>query len=920
MSDLAKYSVTGLDGVPRIDPVFTVPPIEPTITNRTTFTRNAGPDIARERAGIPQAYDTVISDKTKINANPLIKPEDNLLNSYASYTYNIGLHMLSLNTYNRLIGANALNTSEAFNYVPENVLVISGGRLGFTNQISDIETGTLVSNPQRHPFWQENFFFEELKFRTVISPTQMSRGTNVIEGQMQIIEPNGFTFINRLIQTVLNVNPNTNYMFNPYMIQIDFFGMHANTEGSTATEKNPVRLDPLKKLFPICMTSIKTKVTNKGTVYTIDFVPYSHRAFNRINNVSPANFNIPASTVEEFFNNNQTDSNASAINSSRQRELTLKRLKQERTDLGQLNFGFTAETQSRLDSQIEEYEKYVRNGVNVNGFCAAFNQFHKELIKDKQTDLPDEIEIRFHESIGKAKLIKDASVTQAAADQFLQAKNILLAQGGQGNQTINFNGAFITVPAGTIIDKLIEFVVRNSDYFLDQIKIENSDRTVPLQWYKIVPRVELVGYSQFRKTFATRTVYYVFPYTIYAASHPYVSNGLPDAQVKKYDYIFTGKNTEIIDLSIDFNMLYNLSLPVNRQQENVAHGLGAEQIDNVEELNPYTTVKTKTYIPDQTQLYPIHLHSGQTRYQGTSGGLNTLNKQELAASVLHSINLDSRGDMINVKLRILGDPDFIKQDDVFYNSFFFQKKDIRINGNGGSLWMDNANLTIQLNINSPVDYDDTFGLAIPNRDPYGGIFTYNAFSGIYKIITIENSFSRGKFEQVLDIVRAPIQNVSQLRNSDTAAQANRDQLEKALSLAKNVNTNRPSRLLNIPIRSTAGALNRTASLLYGQQVAVNQAATAVASLNNIVGGLQNLAIIPSILTQVAVSTLTRTLSGVIGKGLDTAAKSIIDAFTVTDVIDFEGAAGVADLANLTSFVDFEGAAGFADLGSFGGLL
>lgn len=886
MSDLAKFSVTGLDGVPRIDPIFTVPPLveEPRITNRILFDRSAPPDATKERAGKPQPYDSIIADKTKRNANPLIKPEDNLLNSYASYTYNISLHMLSLQTYNRIMGANAINTNEAFNYTPENVLVVSGGRLGLNTKISDIETGTILNTPQRHPFWQENFFFEDLKLRTVISPTQMSRGTNVIEGQMQILEPNGFTFINRLIQTVLNVNPNTNYMFNPYMIQIDFFGMHANTEGSTASEKNPVRLDALKKLFPICMTSIKTKVTNKGTMYTIDFVPYAHKAFNRTNNVSPANFNIPASTVEEFFNNNQTDSIASSISSTRQRELTLKKLKNDRAELGQLNFGLTAESLARLDSQIEEYEKLVRNGINATGFCAAFNLFQKELLKDKQNDLADEIEIRFHETIGKSKLVKDASVTQAAADQFLQAKNIILAQGGKGNQTINFNGIFITVPAGTIIDKLIEFIVRNSEYFLNQIKIENDDRKIPLQWYKIVPRVEIVGYSNFRKTFATRTVYWVFPYTIYGASHPYVSNGIPDAQVKKYDYIFTGKNTEVLELSIDFNLLYNLSIPVNRQQENVAHGLSDQNIELAEELAT-PQVKTKNYIEDPTQPYPIYLHSGQTRYQGTSGGFDTLNKQELAASVLHSINLDSRGDMINVKLKILGDPDFIKQDDIFYNSFFFQKKDIRINGNGGSLWMDTGNLTIQLNINSPVDYDDTFGLAVPNRDPYGGIFTYNAFSGIYKIITIENHFYKGKFEQTLDIVRSPIQNVNQLRSADQKLQENREQLNKALSLAKNVNSNRPTNLLNIPIRSTAGALGRTASLLYGQQVAVNQAATAVASLNSIVGGLQNVAALPAILTQVAVATVTRTVTGIVGKGIDTAAKSLIDAFNPAEVVN-----------------------------------
>ena len=909
MSDLDKYSVTGLDGVPRIDPIFTIPLPEPVISGRATFI-NEEPGKATDAN--PRPYTSLIVDQTKINPNPEIKPQDNLLNQYASYTYNISLHMLSVQTYNRLIGSNANNPNDAFNYVPENVLVVSGGRLGLNNQISDIETGTTIVQPQRHPFWQENFFFEEVKLRTVISPTQASRGTNVVEGSMQIIEPNGFTFINRLIQTVLNVNPGTNYIFNPYMIQIDFFGMHGNTEGSTAAEQNPVRLDGLKKLFPICMTGIKTKVTNKGTMYTIDFVPYSHKALSRINNVTPANFNIPATTVEEFFNNNKTTQTATSISNARERELTLRKLRQDRQSLSPNDIDLVG---GQLDTRIEEYENSVKAGVNVNGFCAAFNQFQQELIKDKQNDVPDEIEIRFDPAIGKEKLTQDASVTQAVADQFLKAKNIILAQAGQGNQTIKFDGVYITVPAGTIIDKLIEFVVRNSDYFLKQISpYGDISRETPLSWYKIVPRVELGPYSKFRKTFSTKTIYYVFPYNIYGASHPYVANGLPSAQVKKYDYIFTGKNTEVIDLSVDFNLLYNLSLPVNRQQQNTAHGLGSEDIEIAEELLT-PEKKTISYASDPTQQYTIHLHSGQTQYQGTSGSNKILNQQELAASVLHSINLDSRGDMINVKLKILGDPDFIKQDDIFYNSFFFQKNDIRISNNGGSLWMDTGNLTIQLNINSPVDYDDTFGVAIPNRDAYGGLFTFNAFSGIYKIITIENVFSRGKFEQVLDIVRSPIQSLVQLRNTDaTIQQNNREQLEKALSLARNVNNNRPSNLLNVPLRSTAGALGRTAGILYGQQSVVNNASSAVASLNGVIGGLQAAAAIPAMLTQIGVSVATRAVSDAIGKGIDTAAKAIQDAFNVPDQAllgSFEAAELGASLSDSSfSFISESGLAGF----------
>lgn len=927
MSDLAKFSQVGLDGNPLINPIFVIPPppgeIAPGIRVISTQpgTGTKEPNVETVIAQ-PVNFGFETTDSVTSNIyRTLVKPEDNILNGYASYTYNISLHMLSTKTYNTLLGSSATSTLEAFNYVPENVLVVSGGKLGFNNQISDIETATTIVQPQRHPFWQENFFFDELKIRTVIAPTQMSRGTNLVEGTMQIVEPNGFTFINRLIQTVLQVNPGTNYIFNPYMLQIDFFGMDGNTDGTTTDTKNPIKLDGLKKLFPICMTSIKTRVTSKGTVYTINFVPYSHKGLNRSVNVSPANFNISASTLEEFFSSKEISTDISAITESNNRQSTLRNLQTERNRLSPNDVDLVGD---RLDADIEDWKKRVAQGVNVNGFCAAYNLFQKNLVDQNRNDKADTIEVRFDPVIGKSKLLSNASITQAQAAAILKANDIFLAQGNQGPQTINFNGANVFVPAGTIIDKLIEFTVRNSEYFLKQIEERRSiDRTKPLKWYKIIPRVELGAYSQFRKTYSTKTVFYVVPYDVYAASHPYVPNGLPTSgQVKKYDYIFTGKNTEVLDLTIDFNLLYNLSIPQNRTQENIAHGLGPAEpdprdpyaINNPPDENnqrPPQFVATNSYIPDVAQPYNIWLHSGQTRYQTTSGDNNTLNKQDLAASVLHSINLDSRGDMINVKLKILGDPDFIKQDDVFYNSAFFKNKGVKISNSGGSLWMDTANVTIQLNINSPVDYDDTFGLAIPGKDNYGGIFSYNAFSGIYKVIAIENTFYKGRFEQVLDIVRAPIQNVQQLLGVDNAQLQQRQEMEKALQLAKNVNTNRAASLLNVPLRSTAGSLTRLSTALYGQQAAVNTALTSVASLNNVVGGLKSVAMLPAILATVGTRVLTQSLSGAISKGITTVGKTVVDTFTSPDLgwmdkvsAGQEAAAGLGDLDLGGSAADF----------------
>jgi len=137
-----------------------------------------------------------------------------------------------------------------------------------------------------------------------------------------------------------------------------------------------------------------------------------------------------------------------------------------------------------------------------------------------------------------------------------------------------------------------------------------------------------------------------------------------------------------------------------------------------------------------------------------------------AGDVQKDITLDAKGDMINIKMRIIGDPTFIKQDDIFYNQSVSDSQG-QLTPNG-SLITDGGELYVYVNFESPSDYSQVHGQAVPGLNKY----QYSEFSGIYKIITVESSFRSGKFEQSLDLVRLPIQD--QLRNQVTNAYSRLD--------------------------------------------------------------------------------------------------------------------------------------------------
>jgi hypothetical protein len=124
-------------------------------------------------------------------------------------------------------------------------------------------------------------------------------------------------------------------------------------------------------------------------------------------------------------------------------------------------------------------------------------------------------------------------------------------------------------------------------------------------------------------------------------------------------------------------------------------------------------------------------------------------KSVLVNDFSKSMMSSSRGDMINVKLKIIGDPEFIKQDDLFLNPANNpgSSSDNAVDPKTNSIIYDAAEVHVLLTFRTPIDFNPEDGLMdfAPSK--------YSVFSGVYKVITVENEFTRGQFTQSLDLVR-----------------------------------------------------------------------------------------------------------------------------------------------------------------------
>lgn len=679
----------------------------------------------------PEPFRVEISGYNKVGSPPQTTqvPLPNPLSEYESYTYGLSLHLLSQTQYNNLI------ENPETSYIPNNVLVASAGKYS--------------TNFKRNDNFREDFYFDDFNMKSIVNVTTRNRNSNLIECEFTIIEPAGFTFINRLVAANQSIG-SSNYLRQPYLLQIDFY---AYKDGVISGSP----LSNLSKYIPIALVGMKTRVGIKGTEYKITAAPYNHQAFNQTHVVSPANFKIKTSTVAGMFGTGQVGSSMTEAFAAGQRE-------QEK--LARAKAGLAAGSLDPEDFfELNQYVETVKPTIfQVSGFCDAINSWFVSLRNvDKKILVANEYKVEFFKEIGDSEIFTagnfspndvGAAAAAGSTSATVAAKTAARASGNIPVGQVSWNSGVFNIPMGMQIDKLIDYTVRNSSYIRNQlldpdsVRIRSAATPInyqtktggPLRWYKIVPKIKIKKYDSVREQYAYEITFCVKPWTV-NTKYPYVAQGRAEGYVKQYDWMYTGRNTEVIDLQIDFDMLYYQQLSGYTREK--AIGATAEQPINLNKAEAVPLL-----IPDVLQPvaknyvsfdYRTQIAPGANPAAGLAGG-----------DIQRDLTSSSRGDMINIQLKIIGDPHLIKQDDLFYAQNI-RPPTSQLTPNN-SLYYDGGELYVNVVFQSPVDYDESTGLAIPNL----GNYTYNLFNGIYKIITVDNSFRQGKFEQTLNLIRLPV--------------------------------------------------------------------------------------------------------------------------------------------------------------------
>lgn len=365
------------------------------------------------------------------------------------------------------------------------------------------------------------------------------------------------------------------------------------------------------------------------------------------------------------------------------------------------------------------------------GLSTSLNEYQQTLVKQKKREIADEYVIEFAPTTLGGSQVKRPG-TQDISTAPMQTPDSAAKISPVGN-TVSKVGRTWPVKAGTQIIKVIDDVMRNSSYVLDQQNVEITTATDPvtgvqtqkqnpragtgnMQWYKISIAVTQLGYDNIIRDHAYRMSFIVTPYAIAQMTSQYFPDSRYRGVHKAYRYWFTGENTQILSYEQNYNNAYRLFLS----------GIGPDAQQRVttdfRDQNRYIYMPTS---PDQS--------TGAKNYANEPGNNG--------ASFLYDPS-----SLSTVRLRIVGDPAWLQQGEVA-TGVSARTFDFKPFNTDGSINYDSQAVMFNVAFNTPADYDLSTGIVDVTTGNRSGqpqeLYTFTA-------IQCKSIFSKGKFEQELE--------------------------------------------------------------------------------------------------------------------------------------------------------------------------
>ena len=521
---------------------------------------------------------------------------------------------------------------------------------------------------------------------------------NVTRMNFKIVEPMGYTFFQKLKKLCADSGM-TEFSKQHYLMVIKYKGFDEN--GKQVSEADD---DRLSKFIPFVFSKITTKVATGAIDYNCEAVALNHEvALSAKRATIPFNVELLGQTLSDLFN-------ATA-------EVTEKPAESTSQTNATSPFGTTETTVTPgiLKSQGGTPQQN-------KGIVDALNKQQKKLATKLGYKYADKYKVTFKGDIGKQKIISSDALLTVKKSKPMSASVKAAASSILNQTSLDKSRQIYSIPAGTGIHQVLDIMIRSSEYITKQqthvidpktgeVK-PNPSQNKFLQWYHIGVRVLPIAWDDKRGDYAYEIEYIISPKQIIDTYSPYFPKAKLRGVHKSYNYWFTGENTEILNYEQDLNTTFFVAM---------------------DGRIPQTEQKTT----EDSQRITTKAHVNMSGSTGLGQPGDNASPAEQAANVIYSTV-----DFAMFNMDIIGDPDYVQQNDILYTSgdtFDAFMPD-------GSINYDSQEVLVEVKFKTMEDYNAVTGGA-DLKDPLftDGVKTSKGL--IYKLTHVTSSFKKGVMTQ-----------------------------------------------------------------------------------------------------------------------------------------------------------------------------
>jgi hypothetical protein len=596
--------------------------------------------------------------------------------------------------------------SSGYSYRNKSNFIVKSGGVGDTKTITTLDEDARSINVE--------YFIDDVTVDSIVSPNPFSGITFATNVEFKITEPYSISLFLQTLFLAAQEAGYTNYLDAPYVLECEFVGFDAEGQMSSIE----------KRVLLIKLTDINFSVDAGGSIYNVTALPWTHGALTDTVQRVRTDITIGGSSVSEILIGPSSD----------------------------------ASTQSLVQFlNVIELEDAERTGRST----------------------PNEYVIEFPDNISD---ITNNLATSTIVDDLLQGNptfgiDAFVYENGvyrRGDITVSGDTRRIfQFTQGMTIEKIIEEVILTSNWVTDLIDRARNTEDGYIDWFKVFTRVEVIDPSSLnaRGESAKRFIYSVYPYRVHISTLPNTGTEINyspviDNIVKAYNYIYTGRNLDILDfnIKIDYAFINVISRDYGAASaETVLNGNNRLFLDNAPQpvtqvdpgiVNRVPELREQVLREEAIQREELRQRNLDTDYLRTHyGGANLDTAKARVARIFNNAILNSDADLIEVDLTIWGDPYYLSDSD--YGNYIATAGSSYAVNSDGIIDFIRGEVDILLKFSNPVDYQGN--LLSPT--------TTTMFTGVYKVVRLLSTFSRGEFKQELKLLRRRSQDDETVQNA-----------------------------------------------------------------------------------------------------------------------------------------------------------